>query len=70
MSTRRLGKKRAAGYKLEPNNSDYRVMLAELYKELGFTVRARSEAERAVASDQNNRRARELLSSKLIFQLM
>ena len=38
-------------------------MLAELYKELGFTVRARSEAERAVASDQNNRKARELLKA-------
>jgi curved DNA-binding protein CbpA len=63
-STRRLAESELlAAIKLEPNNSEYRVMLAELYKELGFNVRARSEAERAVASDQNNRKARELLKS-------
>ncbi|HJX93247.1 MAG TPA: DUF4388 domain-containing protein [Pyrinomonadaceae bacterium] len=63
-STRRLAEAELlAAIKLEPNNSEYRVMLAELYKELGFTVRARSEAERAVASDQNNRKARELLKA-------
>jgi len=64
VSTRRLAETELlAAIKLEPNNSEYRVMLAELYKELGFTVRARSEAERAVASDQNNRKARELLKT-------
>jgi len=63
-STRRLAEAELlAAIKLEPNNSEYRVMLAELYKELGFTLRARSEAERAVASDQNNRKARELLKT-------
>jgi len=38
-------------------------MLAELYRDLGFQVRARSEAERAVAADHNNRRAKDLLES-------
>jgi curved DNA-binding protein CbpA len=52
-----------AAIKLEPNNSEYRVMLAELYRDLGFLVRAKSEAERAVAADHNNRRARDLLKS-------
>jgi hypothetical protein len=52
-----------AAIKLEPNNSEYKVMLAELYRDLGFLVRAKSEAERAVAADRNNRRARELLKS-------
>jgi curved DNA-binding protein CbpA len=52
-----------AALKLEPNNSEYRAMLAELYRDLGFLVRAKSEAERAVAADQNNRRARDLLKS-------
>lgn len=49
--------------KLEPNNVDYRVMLAELYRDLGFTVRARGEAERAVAAAPNHTKARELLRS-------
>ncbi len=52
-----------AAIKLEPDNSEYRVMLAELYRDLGFLVRAKSEAERAVAADHNNRRARDLLKS-------
>lgn len=63
-NTRRLAEAELlTAIKLEPGNSEYHVMLAELYKELGFTVRARSEAERAVASDQNNRKARELLKA-------
>ena len=49
--------------KLEPNNAEYRAMLAELFRDLGFLVRAKSEAERAIAADQNNRRARDLLKS-------
>lgn len=52
-----------AALKLEPNNSEYRTMLAELYRDLGFLVRAKGEAERAVALDHNNRRARDLLKS-------
>ena len=50
-----------AAVKLDPNNSEYRVMLAELYRDLGLMLRARGEAERAVAADPNNRKARELL---------
>lgn len=50
-----------AAVKLDPNNSEYRVMLAELYRDLGLMLRARGEAERAVAADPNNRKARDLL---------
>lgn len=50
-----------AAIKLDPANGEYRVMLAELYRDLGFTLRARGEAERAIASDPNNRKARDLL---------
>jgi curved DNA-binding protein CbpA len=63
-STRRLAEAELqAAVKLEPNNAEYRIMLAELYRDLGFQVRARSEAERAVAADHNNRKAKELLES-------
>lgn len=50
-----------AAIKLDPNNANYRVMLAELYRDLGLKLRARGEAERAVATDPNNQKARELL---------
>lgn len=50
-----------AAIKLDPKNSEYRVMLAQLFRDLGFIIRARGEAERAVAADPNNRKARELL---------
>jgi curved DNA-binding protein CbpA len=50
-----------AAIKLDPNNAEYRVMLAELYRDLGLKLRAKSEAERAVSLDANNRKARELL---------
>ena len=50
-----------AAIKLDPNNGEYRVSLAELYRDLGLMLRARGEAERAVAADPNNRKARELL---------
>jgi hypothetical protein len=49
--------------KLDPANADYRIMLAELYRDLGLKLRAKGEAERAVAADPNNRKARELLRS-------
>lgn len=52
-----------AAVKLDPKNSAYRVTLAELYRDLGFKLRAKSEAERAVATDPNNQKARELLRS-------
>ncbi len=50
-----------AAIKLDPKNAEYRVMLAQLFRDLGFVIRARGEAERAVAADPNNRKARELL---------
>ena len=52
-----------AAIKLDPANSEYRVMLAELYRDLGLKLRAKGEAERAVEADPNNRKARELLRS-------
>ncbi len=61
-STRRAAEvELQAAVKLDPKNAEYRVLLAELYRDLGFMVRARGEAERAVASDPNNRKARDLL---------
>ncbi len=50
-----------AAIKLDPGNADYRVMLAQLFRDLGFSLRAKGEAERAVAADPNNRKARDLL---------
>ena len=50
-----------AAIKLDSNNANYRVTLAELYRDLGLKLRAKGEAERAVAADPNNRKARELL---------
>jgi curved DNA-binding protein CbpA len=62
--TRRLAEAELqAAVKLEPNNAEYRIMLAELYRDLGFLVRAKGEAERAVAADRDNRNARDLLRS-------
>ena len=52
-----------AAIKLDPQNAEYRVMLAELYRDLGLKLRARGEAERAVAADPNNRKARDLLQA-------
>jgi curved DNA-binding protein CbpA len=51
----------SAAIKLDPANAQYRMMLAELYRDLGLKLRAKGEAERAVAADPNNRKARELL---------
>lgn len=50
-----------AAIKLDPSNADYRVILAQLFRDLGFSIRAKGEAERAVAVDPNNRKARDLL---------
>lgn len=52
-----------AAVNLDSGNAEYRVMLAELYRDLGLKLRAKGEAERAVAADPNNRKARELLRS-------
>lgn len=50
-----------AAVKLDPKNAEYRVLLAELYRDLGFMLRARGEAERALAVDPENRKAHDLL---------
>jgi curved DNA-binding protein CbpA len=63
-NTRRLAEvELQAASKLEPDNAKYRVMLAQLYQDLGFSHRARGEAERAIALDPENSNARELLES-------
>jgi tetratricopeptide (TPR) repeat protein len=46
---------------LEPENAAYRVMLAELYKNLGLLRRAEGELERALAIDPKNVAAKSLL---------
>lgn len=63
-STRRAAETELlAAIKLDPQNAQYRVMLAELYRDLGLKLRAKGEAERAVAADPNNRKARDLLEA-------
>jgi curved DNA-binding protein CbpA len=52
-----------AAVRLEPNNAPYRIMLAELYRELGLFRRAEGEVERALTLDPKNQAARALLSS-------
>jgi hypothetical protein len=51
----------SAAVRLDPKNAEYRMMLAELYRDLGLKLRAKGEAERAVEADPNNRKARDLL---------
>jgi len=51
-----------AALAIDPNNAAFRVMLAELYQQLGMPKRAESEAERALAADATNRAARDLLA--------
>jgi curved DNA-binding protein CbpA len=46
---------------LDANNSSYRVMLAELYIEIGLPRRAQGELERALSIDPRNETARNLL---------
>lgn len=52
-----------AALSLDPDNTSYRVMLAELYKELGLRRRAEGELQRALVADPKNQTARELLLS-------
>lgn len=52
-----------AAIKLDPQNAEYRVILAELYRDLGLKLRAKGEAERALEADPNNRKARDLLQA-------
>ena len=49
-----------AALRIEPNNATYRVMLAELYRDLGFARRALAEAERALILEPGNADARTL----------
>jgi tetratricopeptide (TPR) repeat protein len=50
-----------AAIRMEPNNTSYRLMLAQLYYELAFYRRARSEIERLLELDPNHGPARALL---------
>jgi curved DNA-binding protein CbpA len=50
-----------AAISLDANNSSYRVMLAELYIEIGLLRRAQAELERALSIDPRNETARNLL---------
>jgi curved DNA-binding protein CbpA len=60
--TRRLAEAEIqAAIKLEPANASYRVMLAELFFDLGFFKRAEGELERAVTHEPNNAAARKLM---------
>jgi len=52
-----------AAVAMEPNNSSFRVMLAELYQRIGLRRRAETEAARALVNDPNNQAARALLSN-------
>jgi curved DNA-binding protein CbpA len=61
--TRRLAEgELQAAIKLDPDNCSYRVMLAELFFNLGFFKRAEGELERAVSLEPNNQAARKLLA--------
>jgi tetratricopeptide (TPR) repeat protein len=60
--TRRLAESELqTAIKIEPNNSLFRVMLAELYFELRFYRRAQSELEKVLATDPRNGPANVLL---------
>jgi curved DNA-binding protein CbpA len=50
-----------AAISLDANNAAYRVMLAELYKEIGLMRRAQAELQHALAIDPKNQMARSLL---------
>jgi curved DNA-binding protein CbpA len=52
-----------AALSIDPDNTSYRVMLAELYQELGLRRRAQGELERALVADPKNQTARQLLLS-------
>jgi Tfp pilus assembly protein PilF len=49
-----------AAIALDEKNVSYRVMLAELYSEIGLTRRAHSELERALAINPQDNAARSL----------
>jgi len=63
-NTRRMAESELqAALALEPENTTFRVMLAELYKQLGLHRRAQGELERALVTDPKNEAARALLLS-------
>ena len=49
-----------AAIALDANNASYRVMLAELYSEIGLIKRAQAELDRALDADPHNEAARRL----------
>lgn len=49
--------------KLDPNNSVFRIMLAEFYIEVGLYRRAEGELQRLLATFPNNKEAQDLLDS-------
>ena len=51
-----------AAVTMEPNNSSFHLMLAELYQTVGLRSRAQNEAARALAADPSSEAARILLS--------
>ncbi len=60
--TRRLAEAELqAAVKLDPDNASYRIMLAELFFDLGFFKRAEGEVERALSLEPNNPAARKLV---------
>lgn len=60
--TRRLAEaEMQAAIKLDPENSSYRVMLAELYCDLGFFRRAEGELKRVTSREPNNPAVRKLM---------
>jgi curved DNA-binding protein CbpA len=62
--TRRLAEAELqAALKLEPSNAAYHVMLAILYRDLGFALRAVGELDRALALDPQNAEARQILNA-------
>jgi curved DNA-binding protein CbpA len=63
-NTRRIAETELqAALSLEPLNAAYRVMLAELYKNLGLLKRAEGELERALVVDSKNQAAQSMLLS-------
>jgi cytochrome c-type biogenesis protein CcmH/NrfG len=52
-----------AAIALDAQNASFRVILAELYQEIGLKRRAEGELERALAIDPGNEQARRLLDA-------
>lgn len=54
-----------AALRIEPENLDYRLMLADLFIKIGFSKRAEGELKRILEKAPNNHEARSLLDSLL-----